>query len=53
VLDQYTDIGAPKTEGKHIIEFERYVPNKERVEKIVSRVKRGLALKDKTKTEHK
>jgi cobalamin biosynthesis Mg chelatase CobN len=53
VLDQYTDIGAPKTEGKNVIEFERYVLIKERVEKTVSRVKRWIALKDKTKTEHK
>ena len=53
MLDQHTDIGAPKNEGKNIIEFERYVPNKERVGKIVSRVKRGIAFKDKTKTEHK
>ncbi len=53
VLDQYTDIGAQRIEGGNVTEFERYVLIKERVEKIVSRVKRGTALKDKTKTEHK
>ena len=53
MLDQYIDVGAVRTEGKNITEFERYVLIKERVGTIVSRVKRGIALKDKTKTEHK
>ena len=53
MLDHYTDFGAPRTEGKNVTEFERYVLIKEWVWKIVSRVKRGTALKDKTKTEHK
>ncbi len=46
-------IGAPRTEEEYGTEFERHAPIKERIGKIVNRMKKWITLKDKPKSERK
>jgi len=46
-------IGASRTTEEHGTEFERHAPIDERISKVVSRLKKWIALKDKSKFERK